>query len=72
MAHISDLLNEGDVFLTDLYKENKPSVYLVLEKDLDTMFGIMYFTLLSDKGQTLLVNSNYLDLKKEDVGKIND
>ena len=64
-------LEEGDIFISDLYKKNTPCIYLLLEKDLDEVFDITYFTLLSDKGQTLLVNSNYINIKK-DIVKIND
>lgn len=75
MDHInyfnSELLKEGDIFMSDLYKENSQRVYLLIEKDLDEVFNIIYYTLLSDKGQTLLVNSNYINIKK-DIVKIND
>lgn len=57
--------------MSDLYKENSQRVYLLIEKDLDEVFNIIYYTLLSDKGQTLLVNSNYINIKK-DIVKIND
>tara|TARA_B100000131_G_C17584954_1_gene396691 strand:- start:76 stop:303 length:228 start_codon:yes stop_codon:yes gene_type:complete len=67
----SDVLKEGDIFITDLYKQNFKSIYLIVEKELDEVFKVVYLTLLSDKGQTLLVNSNYLDIKN-DVVKIND
>tara|TARA_R100000152_G_C6590019_1_gene50816 strand:- start:229 stop:456 length:228 start_codon:yes stop_codon:yes gene_type:complete len=67
----SDVLEEGDIFITDLYKQNFKSIYLIVEKELDEVFKVVYLTLLSDKGQTLLVNSNYLDIKN-DVVKIND
>ena len=67
----SDLLKEGDIFITDLYKQNFESIYLIVEKELDEVFKVVYLTLLSDKGQTLLVNSNYLDIKK-DIKKLND
>ena len=67
----SDVLEEGDIFITDLYKQNFESIYLIVEKELDEVFKVVYLTLLSDKGQTLLVNSNYLDIKN-DVVKIND
>tara|TARA_B100000035_G_scaffold157280_1_gene134010 strand:+ start:584 stop:811 length:228 start_codon:yes stop_codon:yes gene_type:complete len=67
----SNVLEEGDIFITDLYKQNFESIYLIVEKELDEVFKVVYLTLLSDKGQTLLVNSNYLDIKN-DVVKIND
>lgn len=75
MEHIkyftSGKLEEGDIFISDLYKENTPCVYLLLEKDLDEVFDITYFTLLSDKGEIRLVNSNYLNIN-EDIKKINE
>ena len=66
----SDFLKEGDIFITDLYKQNLKSIYLIVEKELDEVFKVVYLTLLSDKGQTLLINSNYLDIKR-DIVKIN-
>jgi len=67
----SEVLKEGDIFIADLYKQNLKSIYLVLEKELDEVFKVIYLTLLSDKGQIYLVNSNYLDVKR-DLIKIND
>ena len=67
----SKKLEEGDVFIADLYKENIPGVYLLLEKDIDEVFNVTYFTVLSDKGEIRLVNSNYINIKK-DIKKIND
>jgi|13_taG_2_1085334.scaffolds.fasta_scaffold13381_2 hypothetical protein len=65
-------LKEGDVFMSfDLYKEKTKSVYMVLEKDVDEVFNVVYLTLLTDKGQILLVNSMYLDVKRY-TRKIND
>ena len=66
----SDFLKEGDIFITDLYKQNLKSIYLIVEKELDEVFKVVYLTLLSDKGQTLLINSNYLNIKR-DIVKIN-
>jgi len=67
----SDFLKEGDIFITDLYRQNFKSVYLIVEKELDIVFKVVYLTLLSEKGQIHLVNSNYLDIKR-DIKKIND
>ena len=75
MEHIryfaSEKLEEGDVFISNLYKEDAPGVYLLLEKDLDEVFNVTYFILLSDKGEIRLVNSNYINIKK-DIKKLND
>jgi hypothetical protein len=68
---VNDNLKEGDIFITDLYAQNLSSVYLVLEKELDEVFKVIYLTLLTDKGQIRLVNSNYLNITSG-IKKIND
>ena len=71
MENIIDVLNEGDIFIADIYNQNNERVYLILEKDLDTVFNTTYLILLTDKSQRLLVNSRYLDIKRN-IQKIND
>ena len=68
---VNDNLKEGDIFIADLYDQNLSSVYLVLEKELDEVFKAIYLTLLTDKGQIRLVNSNYLNITSG-IKKIND
>lgn len=65
-------LEKGDVFFASIYKsEMEKNFYLVVEKDIDEIFQTTYFTLLSDKGQLLLINSNYNALIKK-IKKLND